>query len=121
MESSEQNKHVVLRLVEALNAGDVEASTRLAHPDYVDHDAGPHTDVPGLVRDLHRRYAGRRLEPLDIVAEDDRVVVRTRVRGDGGVERQIHIWRLAGGRIVEHWGSPLTDPDGNHPEREEQR
>jgi len=82
MEPLEENKLIVLRQIEALNAGDAEAARRLAHPDFYEHEAWR-----------------TRLEPLDIVAEDDRVVVRGRV---GGVQ-QIHIWRLANGLVVEHW------------------
>lgn len=81
----EENKQLILRRIEALNAGDGEVLGRFAHPDFFDH-AG---EAAG---------AGR-LEPLDIVAEDDRVVVRARV---GGVQ-QIHIWRLVDGLVVEHW------------------
>ena len=76
---SEENKQLALRHIEALNTGDGETVTRLAHPDFVDHAPSD----------------GGRIEPLDLVAEDDRVVVRTRTGA--------HIWRFSGGRIVEHW------------------
>ncbi|HET7572447.1 MAG TPA: hypothetical protein VFJ77_07245 [Gaiellaceae bacterium] len=82
----EENKLIVLRRIEALNAGDADAARRLAHPDFYDHE----------VRDGR---AASRLEPLDILAEDDRVVVRARV---GGVQ-EIHIWRVSDGLVVEHW------------------
>jgi hypothetical protein len=80
MATRDENKTVVLRQIEALNA-----LARFVHPDFLDHDPG---------------RAARRLEPLDIVAEDDRVVVRARL-SDGS--QQIHIWRVADGLIVEHW------------------
>jgi len=76
---SEENKQLALRHIEALNAGDGETVARLAHPHLVDH-APPD---------------GVRIEPLDIVAEDDRVVVRARAG--------VHIWRFSGRQIVEHW------------------
>lgn len=76
---SEENKQLALRYVEAANAADAAAIARLVHPDFVDHAE------PG----------GLPIEPLDIVAEDDRVVVRARTG--------VHIWRFSGGRIVEHW------------------
>jgi len=85
MGTPEENKQLVLRRIEALNAGDAQALVRLAHPDFFDH--------------AEEAEGAARLEPLDIVAEDDRVVVRGRV---GGVQ-QIHIWRLANGLVVEHW------------------
>jgi len=76
---SDENKQLALRHIEALNAGDAEALERLTHPDFFDHAA----------------EAARPIEPLDIVAEGDRVVVRARTG--------VHIWRFSGGRIVEHW------------------
>jgi hypothetical protein len=85
MPTPEENKQLVLRRIEALNARDRESLGRLAHPDLVDH--APESAGTG------------RLEPLDIVAEDDRVVVRARV----GAVQEIHIWRLADGLVVEHW------------------
>ena len=115
MRTSEENKRVVLRQIEALNAGDVEASVCIAHPDLFDHDGNGGAGYREAVRRLHERFAGCRLEPLDIVAEDDRVVVRTRVSIDGVSSQQIHIWRLEGGRIVEHWGS---GDHLRHPEEE---
>ncbi|HET7566528.1 MAG TPA: nuclear transport factor 2 family protein [Gaiellaceae bacterium] len=99
MEPLEENKLIVLRQIEALNAGDAEASRRFAHPDFYDHEA-----LPGR--------PGSRFEPLDIVAEDDRVVVRGRVGGRALSSPQIHIWRLADGLIVEHWC--VGDPGSNN-------
>ena len=90
MGSLDENKHVVLRQIEALNSGDLAALGRLLHPDFFDHT------VDGT---------GVRLEPLDLIAEDDRVTVRARVNGDLS-RQQIHIWRLRDGLIVEHWQSP---------------
>lgn len=76
---SEETKQLALRHIEALNSGDADALARLTHPDFYDHA------VAG---------AGA-IEPLDIVAEDDRVVVRAR--------GSVHIWRFSDGRVVEHW------------------
>jgi predicted SnoaL-like aldol condensation-catalyzing enzyme len=89
MESLDENKQVVLRQIEARNAGDLDTLGRLLHPDFFDHM------VDG---------SQARLEPLDIIAEDDRVTVRARLAGDAS-RQQIHIWRLRDGLIVEHWQS----------------
>jgi predicted SnoaL-like aldol condensation-catalyzing enzyme len=110
MDATDENKHVVLRQIEALNAGDVEASFAMAHPDLFDHDAGRIGDYRDTVRRLHDRFADCRVEPLDIVAEDDRVAVRVRIRVDGTSSQQIHIWRLSDGRIVEHWSGDRLRP-----------
>jgi predicted SnoaL-like aldol condensation-catalyzing enzyme len=93
MGSLDENKQVVLRQIEALNAGDLEALGRLLHPDFFDHTADA---------------AGVRLEPLDLVAEGDRVTVRARVDGDVS-RQQIDIWRLRDGLLVEHWQSTTQE------------
>jgi predicted ester cyclase len=64
-------------------------------------------------------FPDRKVEILDIVADDDRVVVRSRVTGTNnngvpwiGAEannapidiESWSIYRLEGGKVVEHWG-----------------
>jgi hypothetical protein len=93
MGSLDENKQVVLRQIEARNSGNLEALGRLMHPDFFDHT------VDGT---------GVRLEPLDLIAEGDRVTVRARIDGDVS-RQQIHIWRLRGGLIVEHWQSTTQE------------
>ena len=61
------------------------------------------------VRGLHAAFGDLRFEIHDEIAEGDRVVQRVTMTGrHTGREvamRQVHIWRIADGRIVEHWGS----------------
>jgi predicted SnoaL-like aldol condensation-catalyzing enzyme len=105
MGSLDENKQVVLRQIEALNAGELEALERLVHADFCDHGRrqAKEGDVHPAAR-LRAAFAGTRLEPLDIIAEDDRVTVRARLDGDLS-RQQIHIWRILDGLIVEHWQS----------------
>lgn len=105
MESLDENKHVVLRQIEALNAGDLDTLERLVRQDFFDHGEGRRDGDPReAVRQSHAALARSRLEPLDIIAEDDRVAVRARL-GDDAASQQIHIWRVLDGLIVEHWQS----------------
>ena len=109
MESLDENKHVVLRQIEALNAGDLDTLERLVRPDFFDHGEGRRGgDAREAVRRLHAALAGSRLEPLDIIAEDDRVAVRARLGDDAAASQQIHIWRVLDGLIVEHWQSTTS-------------
>ena len=120
---SDENKQVVLRQIEALNRGELDIVEELTHPDFLNHEATPSRaiGVPGMratAELLRNAFAGFRLEPLDVIGERDRVVVRARASGRhvdvfAGIPatgrefsvQHIHIWRLAGDKVVEHWAS----------------
>lgn len=119
----EENKQLILRQIDALNAGDLDTAEELTHPDFFNHDAPPSRangrhGLRETLRRLRGAFAGFRIEPLDVLAENDRVAVRARASGRQvgeftGVQptgrefsiQQIHIWRVADGKIVEHWAS----------------
>jgi predicted ester cyclase len=104
--------------------GNVEAARELIHPDFVDHEpahreqpTGPES-VGQTVRGLHNAFGGLRFEVQDEIAEGDKVVQLVIMSGrhtgslmgrePTGKEfavRHIYIWRIAGDKIVEHWGS----------------
>ena len=120
---SEENKQLILRQITAVNARELDTVEELTHPDFLNHEGVPsRANGPRGLREtlrlLHEAFAGFRLEPLDVVAERDRVVVRARVSGRHvgefagvpatGLEfsvQQIHIWRVADGKVVEHWAA----------------
>jgi len=95
----------------------------IIHPDFFDH-----TNPPGMQHGLEGHKAIVRLfrsvfpdlrwDIDDLIAEGDRVVARTTMRGTHrgdffgipptgrSVEmRGVHIMRIADGQIIEHWGS----------------
>jgi predicted ester cyclase len=122
---SEDNKRLAARaLVEVYGEGDLELADELFHPDFVDldpsHPGGPvgPEHVKQTVRRLHDLFGDLRFEVHEVVAEGDRVVQRVTMSGRHagallGVEpsgrefavQHAHGWRIADGRIVEHWGS----------------
>jgi predicted ester cyclase len=82
-----------------------------------------HDGFRELVRRINTTFADVNQEPLDVIAEGDRVVARTRMTalhvGDyQGIAptnrtiemRQVHIWRIEDGRVIEHW--PQLDEAG---------
>jgi predicted ester cyclase len=115
------NKQVVLRVVEALNARDLDAMGELHHPDYVNHEAragAPHGPAAARATAvfLHSTFEDLRIEPLDLVAENDLVVVRAQVGGRhvGAIDgfqpsgrrfsvQHIHIFRVTDAKVSEHW------------------
>jgi predicted ester cyclase len=121
----EHNKHLVRRALEQIYAqGDLELADELVHPDFVDREPA-HPDQPSgpesvkqTVRHLRGMFGELRFEVEDEIAEGDKVVQLVTMRGrhtgplmgqeptgkDFAV-RHIYIWRIADGKIAEHWGS----------------
>jgi predicted ester cyclase len=123
--TGDHNKRLIARALEEIYSnGNLELANELIHPDFVDHEpahpehpAGPES-VKQTVRSLHDTFGGLRFEVQDEIAEGDKVVQLVTMSGRQtgslmGREptdkefavRHIYIWRLAGDKIVEHWGS----------------
>ena len=123
--SANDNKQLVRRALEEIYAkGDLALVEELVHPDFADHDPA-HLDQPRgresvreTVRNLHGMFSELRFEVEDEIAEGDRVVQRVTMSGRHtgplmGREptdrtfavRHVNIWRIADGKIADHWGS----------------
>ncbi len=120
----DQNSRLVQRaLEEVFGAGNLSAVDEIFHEDFINHDAGPRTP-PGpeglkvTVGWLHQSFSDLHYEIEDEIAAGDKVVVRVVSSGRHtgpfigfpatgrtfSVE-QIHIYRIADGKIIEHWSS----------------
>jgi steroid delta-isomerase-like uncharacterized protein len=118
---SEANKEVARRYYEGvLNQGDLDALAEMAVPDYEEHDPlpGQGSGIKGLqdrVRMIRDAF-GQRFTIEDVVAEEDRVVVRwtgsgTHVgefigippTGKSFTITGLDIHRFVDGRMAEHW------------------
>jgi predicted ester cyclase len=123
--TSEHNKRLVRRALQEIYAdANLQVANELIHPDFVDHEpahpeqpTGPES-VKQTVRQLHDAFGDLRFEVQDEIAEGDKVVQLVMVSGRNtgslmgreptGKEftvRHTYIWRTAGDKIVEHWGS----------------
>jgi predicted ester cyclase len=122
--AAEDDKRLVRRaLAEIYEQGNVDVADELIDPAYDDHEPahperadGPE-GVKQTVRELHAAFSDLRFEVEDEIAEGDKVVQLVTMRGrhagplmghePSGREfavRHVYIWRVADGRIVEHWG-----------------
>jgi steroid delta-isomerase-like uncharacterized protein len=120
--SAQDNTAVVRRYYdEVLNHGRVASLTELAVEDYVEHDPFPgqgngRTDLQRRVETLLGAFAPCSFVLEDVVAADDRVVVRWTSTGTHSGEflgmpathrdytiSGIDIHRLESGRMAEHW------------------
>ncbi|GIF48576.1 putative ester cyclase [Asanoa ferruginea] len=108
-------------VLDAMNAGDVEAIGPLVAEDFVDHGAPPwapqgrsgYLQILGYVTQaLQISY-----EVHDIVAAGDKVAIRATAHGVNTVDtlgfaptgkpyamHTMHLYRESGGVLVEHWG-----------------
>jgi predicted ester cyclase len=123
--AGEHNKRLVRRALEEIYAkGNLELANELIHPDFVDHEPA-HTEQPTgpesvkqTARRLHDTFGDLRFVVQDEIAESDEVVQLVVMSGrhtgplmgrePTGKEfavRHIYIWRIAGDRIVDHWGT----------------
>jgi steroid delta-isomerase-like uncharacterized protein len=123
--SADDNRQLARRALEEIYAkGDLALVDELVHSDFADHDPA-HPDQPRgpesvreTVRNLHGMFSELRFEVEDQIAEGDRVVQRVTMSGRHtgplmGREptdktfavRHVNIWRIADGKIADHWGS----------------
>ena len=121
--SEAENKEVVRRMAEEIfNKKNVDALGDFMADEMVDHNAPP-MEKPGLegYKDLFRAYLAAfpdlNTSVDDVIAEGDKVVMRVTTSGTHqgnfmGIPAtgkkvsfgEIHVVRIAGGKMVEHWG-----------------
>jgi steroid delta-isomerase-like uncharacterized protein len=118
------NKDLVRRYVDELNAHSVEGASRYVADNLVNHAAIPEAQgIAGFRRimaKLFRAFPDGRWTCEDLIAEGDRVVCRMTVTGTqtGPLEfvkmplpasgkkmrtEQMHIFRVEDGKVAEHW------------------
>jgi steroid delta-isomerase-like uncharacterized protein len=119
--STEEQKAVIGRWIEAWNTKDVDAALELLAPDYVRHDAnlpdvvGPQAQREFLAGVLNA-FPDLDLRPEQLIGEENLVTVRHVVRGTHRGEflgvpatgrvvtfQAVDIFRLTGNKIVEQW------------------
>ncbi len=121
--STEENKAIARRTVEAINAGDMSLFESLLAPDAVEHAAPPgmpptRETAKQFITMLCAAFPDLQYTIEDVIAEGDRVVQRATTRGTMKGEflgmpatgksatwGETHIVRLKDGKIVEHWAN----------------
>jgi len=118
------NKEVIKKYWAAFAAKDLDGILALTGPGYRNHAAiSDMQDVEGLkelLPKLWKAMPDQQVTCEDVIGEDDRVMVRVRIRGThtGPMEmrllnlpatgrevstEQIHVFRVTNGKVVEHW------------------
>lgn len=117
------NKALVLRMVEEEFNQGADIAGEIIHPDFFDHTNPPgmQAGIAGhqaIVNLFRASFPDMHWTAEDVIAENDKVVVRLRLRatqtGDffgipaSGARVEIggvHILRIADGLLAEHWGA----------------
>ena len=119
-ESITTNLQLARGLLEAVDRGDEGVLPDLVDPSHRDHGGElENAGVDGVIatiRWLHETYDEMTTTLEDLIATDNRVVARARFHATpktaiAGVEpngrpidiEHIHIWRVADGKLAEHW------------------
>jgi len=119
--TGDEMKRLVRRFYERAVAGDLGCLEEILASDYVDHNVTTSVKGPGVARErilgVRGAFPDLMLQVTDQIAEGDRVVSVVVARGTHTGEwrgipptgrtidmKGINIDRIAGGRIVEHWG-----------------
>jgi steroid delta-isomerase-like uncharacterized protein len=122
--STEQNKAMARQMIEeVISRGDLSRVDEYLAPDFVEREELP-PGLPGgregvkqLTAILHSAFPDFKATVDDLVAEGDKVVIRQTWRGTHRGEFMgvpptgksvsfgvIDVLRIAGGKVVEHWG-----------------
>ena len=121
--STEENKALVRRIPEEVyNQGKLDVADEVIDPEYIEHAQLPPDIPPGIpglkqfVTALRTAFPDFRYTVEDEIAEGDKVVIRLTASGTqqgdflnipaSGKQAswsEIHICRMADGKLVEHW------------------
>lgn len=122
--STVANKNLLLKYnKEVIENGDMEVLKQIASSDFINHSA-PEGMSPGLdgiiyffTDIIHTAFTDLKVEILDMVAEDDKVVTRKEIKGTHtgtlfGIPptgkkvtiKVIDIFTVLDGKLKEHWG-----------------
>lgn len=120
--SPEENKTLGRRIIDAVNTGNLTAIDDVFAPGYVERNPAPGTtsDLEGFKRNLTKfraAFPDFRYTIEDEIVVGDKLVHRLTARGTQKGEymgvpatgkqaswSEIHIGRIANGKVVEHWG-----------------
>jgi steroid delta-isomerase-like uncharacterized protein len=122
--SIDSNKDLIVRNFEAFNAGNIDGFAEDIAEDAVDHAAAAHAQgragARSIAAKLRCAFPDMHMRVDDVVAEGDKIVCRMTATGThkGRLDfvklqlpatgksfrvTHIHVFRVAGGKVVEHW------------------
>ena len=106
----QENKDLIQRFFQHLVADDATVLGEYIAEDYVDHCKWKNLEgFKHAWKALRRAYTDIKLTVEDMIAEGDKIAVRFHMDCTGASNRKslsaTVIFRIANGKIVEHWGN----------------
>jgi predicted SnoaL-like aldol condensation-catalyzing enzyme len=112
MTTREDASALVQRMQECFNTRQFDQADDLFIPGFFSHPLGTtgFQAVSGAWRNLTARFPGMRVAADDILADGDKVAVRSSVGGTGAPDGNappmlLEIFRIEDGRLAEMWGA----------------
>ncbi|MBF6194383.1 nuclear transport factor 2 family protein [Nocardia implantans] len=111
-----RNKELLSSGFAEFAAGNLDVLRTLLHDDFLEHSPGNPSGKEAFLEFIAQAAVTRsKLELARVIADDDYVVMHYRMVPPGGEEPDlavVDIWRVADGKIVEHWDvvQPVPDP-----------
>jgi steroid delta-isomerase-like uncharacterized protein len=123
MSVEEENKAIHRRVYEEIwNKGNLSVADEVISSDYIYHPLPEHRGpewYKEIYHDFARAFADFHCKIEDMIAEGDKVMVRTTITGTHAREfwgvaptgkqisvTEVAVVRIKGGKIVEEWGGP---------------
>ncbi|MFI5538355.1 nuclear transport factor 2 family protein [Nocardia sp. NPDC051900] len=110
-----RNRELLLNGFTEFAAGNVDVLRTLLHDDFLEHSPGNPSEKDAFIEFIAQApVAGSKLELARVIADDEYVVMHYRMIPPGDEEPDlavVDIWRVADGKIVEHWDVVQTVPD----------
>lgn len=96
-------------------AGNINVLFDVLAEDFVEHSPGNPSGRDAFIEHIRTAPVSRaKLDLKRVIADDDHVVMHYLMTGDDSPNGTavVDIWRLEGGKIVEHWDvlQPVPDP-----------
>ncbi|MFD8250624.1 nuclear transport factor 2 family protein [Nocardia sp. NPDC059691] len=110
-----RNRELLLNGFTEFAAGNVDVLRTLLHDDFLEHSPGNPSGKDAFIEFIAQApVAGSKLELARVIADDEYVVMHYRMIPPGDEEPDlavVDIWRVADGKIVEHWDVVQTVPE----------
>ncbi|MBF6241195.1 nuclear transport factor 2 family protein [Nocardia otitidiscaviarum] len=111
---ADANKALVHRGFAEFAAGNHAVLDEILHDDFIEHSPGnPSGKTEFIAHITNAPVASATLELARVIADDEYVVVHYRMtpRDDDTEYAVADIWRIADGKIIEHWDVVQDVPD----------